>query len=79
MKTVVIKMVLKAALYFLLQNSRVRDVLAFVKEAEEELNNPFARRGHVYRRLKETEGESKPKNELNLAVELGVGLYRLMK
>jgi hypothetical protein len=78
MKVAIVKMVLRVALYFLLQNNRVKDVLSLVDEAEKELSNPFARRGHVYRKLKETEGEKTPTGDLNLALELGVSLYRLL-
>lgn len=78
MKLMIMKAVLQLALYFLLQNNRVQDVLDYVKDAEENLSNPFARRGHVYRKLKETEGDGGASTgDLNLALELGVRLYRL--
>jgi hypothetical protein len=77
MKVAIIKVVLRVALYFLLQNNRVKDVLDMVRQAEQDKDNPFARRGQVYRQLKETEGESARVSDLNMALEMGVGLYRL--
>lgn len=79
MKIFFIKLLLNVALRLLLKHTRVKDVLDLVNEAEEEMNNPFARRGYVYRRLKEREKGEASTGELNLVLEAGVNLYRLVK
>ena len=78
MKETIIKIVISIALHFLLQNTKVRDILAMVEDAELNKDNAFARRGQVYRQLKEREGDDVRVSDLNMALELGVGLYRLI-
>lgn len=77
MKTVLLRLTLQIALTLLLKNTSVSRLLATVEDAARTLENNFARKGHVYRSLKELEGDQVTESVLNLAVEMGVVLMNL--
>lgn len=66
-------------LSYLLNNTRIMDLLQLIQDAAREQTNDFARRGQVYRALKEREGEGAQTQVLNVAVELGLLLAQLKR
>lgn len=76
MKTTLLIWVLRTALALLLNKTSIKELLALVKEAELMDANGFAKRGVVYRNLKEKETTNSTQL-INTLVEMGVMLYRL--
>ncbi len=70
------RMLVKSMVGRLLQKVDVGSLLNFVDEAEEQYDNQFAKRGHVYRAIKAVEPEDISNVVVNLAIELGVYFYK---
>lgn len=78
MKTLLIKMAIRALLALLLKHANVGRLLTYIREADTREENNFSKKGYVYRQLKTTEGDLS-EHLLNLIVELGVSLYKRIK
>jgi hypothetical protein len=75
MKTLLLQAALRLLVALLADHTRFRDILALVIQADAEHTNNMAKRGFVYRAIKERDPQL-TQSAINAMVELGVLVYR---
>lgn len=78
MKSFIMRLLQRWLLTLVLSHLKPDDVLAIVEDAERSKDNAMAKRGVVYRYIRDNQGASSP-SKINLATELAVGLFKAVR